>query len=171
MARSSCPICRSPHHRLGRRPVLGALAAAPRTIARALGHARRARLARRPARGEWSAVEVLAHLLDAEVTLGFRIRKIAAEPGAVMVAWDQEKWTERLRHRRAGATGLLAAYAALRAANVAQARRLAPAARALRGRHPEYGPISLGQMLEHFAEHDLVHRDQIRSTLRALGRR
>jgi hypothetical protein len=31
-------------------------------------------------------VEVLAHLLDAEVTLGFRVRKAAAEPGGLLVA-------------------------------------------------------------------------------------
>jgi uncharacterized damage-inducible protein DinB len=171
MARSACPMCRTPHHRLGRRNVLGALAAAPGTIARAVGRARGRTLARRPARGEWSVVEVLAHLLDGEVTVGFRIRKIAAEPGTAVVAWDQEKWTERLRHRRADARQVLDAYAALRAANVAQARRLAPAARRLRGRHPEYGPISIAQVLEHFAEHDLNHLEQIRATLRSLASR
>jgi hypothetical protein len=44
---------------------------------------------------EWSVVEILAHLLDGEVALGFRIRKVAAEPGAALVPWDQEKWTGR----------------------------------------------------------------------------
>jgi uncharacterized damage-inducible protein DinB len=171
MARSACPICRAPHHRLGRRNVVKALAAAPRAIARAIGRGSRRALGRRPAPREWSVTEVLAHLLDAEVAMGFRIRKIAAEPGSVIVAWDQEKWTEGLRHRRADARAALAAYAALRAANVELARRLAPVQRKLRGRHPEYGPISVGQMLEHFAEHDLNHLGQIRSTLRAAARR
>jgi len=63
---------------------------------------------------------VLGHLLDAEVTLGFRIRKLAAEPGGTIVAWDQEKWTAGLRHQRGDARTLFAAYAALRAANVEQ---------------------------------------------------
>ena len=122
-----CRICRSPHHRLGRRNVMAALAAAPRALARALGRASRERLARRPAPGEWSPTEVMGHLLDAEVTLGFRIRKLAAEPGGAIVAWDQNRWTEGLRHRRADVRTVLAAYSALRAANVEQVRRLSPA--------------------------------------------
>src|SRR5206468_2003588 len=79
---------------------------------------------------EWSAIQVLGHLLDAEVTLAFRIRKLAAEPGGAIVAWDQEKWTDGLRHHRADARTLLAAYTALRAANLEQVRRLSPAQRA-----------------------------------------
>src|ERR1700704_2123406 len=66
---------------------------------------------RGPAAGEWSATEVLGHLLDAEVTLGFRIRKLAAEPGGTIVAWDQEKWTVGLRHQRGDARTLFAGYA------------------------------------------------------------
>src|SRR2546428_1634011 len=70
------------------RNTLTALAAAPRAIRRALGRASRLRLTRRPGPDEWSAVQVLGHLLDAEVTLAFRIRKLAAEPGGAIVAWD-----------------------------------------------------------------------------------
>jgi uncharacterized damage-inducible protein DinB len=160
-------MCRTPHHRLGRTRVLTALATAPRALRRALGRASRRRLARRPARGEWSPTEVLGHLLDAEVTLAFRLRKLAAEPGGAIVAWDQEKWTAGLRHRRADPRGLLAAYVALRAENLAQWRRLAPAQRRAAGRHPEYGRLRVDQMLEHWAEHDLNHLAQIRAALRA----
>lgn len=162
-----CRICRAPHHRLGRRRVIDALAAAPRALARALGRASGRRLARRPARGEWSATEVLGHLLDAEVTLGFRIRKLAAEPGAPVVAWDQDRWTDGLRHRRADARTLAAAYGALRAANVEQVRRLSPAQRRAAGRHPEYGRLRVDEILGHWAEHDLNHLEQIRAALRA----
>jgi uncharacterized damage-inducible protein DinB len=162
-----CRICRSPHHRLAGRSVMAALAAAPRAIARALGRASRRRLARRPARGEWSATEVLGHLVDAEVTLGFRIRKLAAEPGATIVAWDQDRWTVHLRHRLADARTLAAAYAALRVANVEQVRRLTPARRRAAGRHPEYGRLRIDEILNHWAEHDLNHLEQIRAALRA----
>jgi hypothetical protein len=92
MARATCPMCRTPHHRLGGAPVLVSLAAGPRRIARAVPRGRAPRLRRRPQPREWSVVEIFAHLLDAEVALGFRIRTLAAEPGAAIVAWDQEQW-------------------------------------------------------------------------------
>jgi hypothetical protein len=161
----ACPMCRIPHHRLGRRNVVGALVSAPRALRRVIGRASRRRLGLRPARREWSATEVLGHLLDAEVTLAFRIRKLAAEPGGSIVAWDQEKWTDGLRHQRGDARTLLEAYAALRAANVEQVRRFTPAQRAAAGRHPEYGRLRVSEMLEHWAEHDLNHLEQVRAAL------
>ena len=83
----------------------------------------------------------------------------------MIVAWDQERWTKELRHRRGDARTLLEAYAALRAANVEQVRRLTPAQRAAAGRHPEYGRLRVREMLEHWAEHDLIHLAQIRTAL------
>jgi uncharacterized damage-inducible protein DinB len=171
MARPTCPLCRETHHRLGRTPVLKALAAGPRRIARAVARGRGRRLRRRPAPREWSVVEVLAHLLDGEIALAFRIRKIAAEPGSVLVAWDQEVWTPGLRHRRADARQVLTAFTALRADTVALLRRLTPAPRRAAGRHPEYGRVRIGQFLEHWAEHDLLHREQIETTLEQLAAR
>jgi DinB family protein len=167
----ACPMCRIPHHRLGRRNVLAALASAPRALRRVVSRASRRRLGRRPAPREWSATEIVGHLLDAEVTLAFRIRKLAAEPGGVIVAWDQEKWTGGLRHQRGDARTLLDAYAALRAANVEQARRFTPGQRAAAGRHPEYGRLRVSEMLEHWAEHDLNHLAQIRAALALSGAR
>jgi hypothetical protein len=133
--------------------------------------ARGPRLRRRPAPREWSIVEVPAHLLDAEVTLGFRVRTAAAEPGGVLVAWDQDKWAAGLRHRRADPRATLAAFAALRADTVALVRRLTPAQRRAYGRHPEYGRLRVDQLLAHWAEHDLNHLPQIQTTLKALARR
>lgn len=164
-------MCRESHHRLGRTPVRSALALGPRRIARAVARGRGARLRRRPAPREWSVVEVLAHLLDGEIALGFRIRKIAAEPGSTLAPWDQEKWTPGLRHRRAHARTVLAAFAALRADTLALLRRLTPAQRRAAGRHPEYGRLRIDQLLAHWAEHDLLHLEQIQATLRQLAAR
>ena len=110
-------------------------------------------------------MEVLAHLLDAEVTLGFRVRKAAAEPGGLLVAWDQEKWTDGLRHRRADPAATLAAFSALRADTLALLRRLTPAQRRAAGTHPEYGRLRVDQLVAHWAEHDLLHLEQIQTTL------
>jgi uncharacterized damage-inducible protein DinB len=164
-------MCREEHWRLGRQNVIGSLAAAPRRLAASLRRARGPRLRRRPAPRQWSIVEVLAHLVDAEVTLSFRVRKAAAEPGGVLGAWDQDKWTAGLHHRRADPRATLAAFTALRADTVALARRLTPTQRRAFGRHPEYGRLRVDQLFAHWAEHDLNHLAQIRTTLATLARR
>ena len=38
------------------------------------------------------------------------------------------------------------------------------------GRHPEYGRLRIDQMLHHGAEHDLIHLEQIQTTLEQLAR-
>lgn len=170
MTPTPCPMCSSTHPRLGRRRPLDALRAAPGAVARAVGRAPRARLDRRPAPAEWSVTEVLGHLLDAEVALAFRVRKGAAEPGAPIVPFHQEKWTEGLRHRQADPRRTLAAWTALRATTVDLAGRLTPAQRRGTGISPLAGPLTVDQLLTHFAEHDLIHLEQIRATLAARGR-
>ena len=151
--------------------MLPSLATGPRKIARAVGRTRGTRLRRRPQPREWSVVEILAHLLDAEIALGFRVRSAAAEPGGPLVAWDQDRWTAGLHHRRAEPRTTLAAFAALRANTVALLRRLSPRQRRAAGRHPEYGALRIDQILHHWAEHDLIHLEQIQATLKTLASR
>jgi len=171
MATAPCPMCRSAHTRLGSVRPLKALRAAPARLARVLGRVPRRRLARRPARGEWAVGEVLSHLADAEIALAFRIRKIAAEPRGPLVAWDQERWAEGGRYRRTPVREALATFAALRRSNLAYVSRLSAAQKRQHGRHPEYGRLTIPQMLAHWAEHDLNHIGQIRAAHRRLSGR
>ncbi|HET7876492.1 MAG TPA: DinB family protein [Methylomirabilota bacterium] len=169
MTSSRCPICRSPHHRLGKTRPLAALRAAPGKLAAALRRAPRRLVGRRPARGEWAITEVLCHLADAEVALGFRVRKLAAEPGAAIPAWDQERWADEGHYRRTPAAEALRTFTGLRRANLAYAGRLRRSQWRHHGRHPEYGRITIAQLFAHWAEHDLNHLEQMRKTLAALA--
>jgi uncharacterized damage-inducible protein DinB len=168
---ATCPICRSAHLRLGPARPTAALRRAPARLARALSRVPPRLVARRPARGEWAVTEVLCHLADAEIALAFRIRKIAAEPGGPLVAWDQDRWADRGGYRRTPAREALATFAALRRANLAYLGRLSPAQERQHGRHPEYGRLTIPQMLAHWAEHDLNHLEQIRAAHRQLSGR
>ena len=171
MAARRCPICRAPHHRLGNDNPLRALKRAPAGFAGLLRRAPRRLLSRRPGRGQWSVGEVMAHVADAEVSVAFRLRKIACEPGAVIPAWDQDRWAEGGRYRRTPPAEPLGVFSALRRANLAYASRLGPAQRGHHGRHPEYGWLTIRQVLTHLAEHDLNHLEQMRSALSSLARR
>jgi len=112
--------------------------------------------------------EVLSHLADAEVALAFRLRKIAAEPRGVLVAWDQDRWAEGGRYRRTPSGEALATFTTLRRSNLAYVGRLSPAQKRQHGRHPEYGRLTIPQMLAHWADHDLNHLEQIRDAHRRL---
>ena len=50
-------------------------------------------------------------------------------------------------------------------------RRLSPRQRRAAGRHPEYGGLRIDQILDHWAEHDLIHLEQIQATLKTLASR
>jgi uncharacterized damage-inducible protein DinB len=166
---TTCPMCRAAHFRLGAARPLAALRRAPGRLARALARVPPRLLARRRGRGEWAVTEVMCHLADAEIALAFRIRKIAAEPGGALVAWDQDRWADRGGYRRTPAREALATFAALRRANLAYVRRLGAAQKRQHGRHPEYGRLTIPQMLAHWAEHDLNHPEQIRAAHRRLS--
>jgi len=115
--------------------------------------------------------EVLSHLADAEIALAFRIRKIAAEPREALVAWDQDRWADGGGYRRTPLPEALATFVALRRSNLAYVGRLNAAQKAQHGRHPEYGRLTIPQLLDHWAEHDLNHLEQIRAAHRRLADR
>lgn len=167
----TCPMCRAPHALLGRARPLTALRRAPARLARAVRRVPRRLVARRPGRGEWAVAEVLSHLADAEIALAFRIRKIAAEPRQVLVAWDQDRWADGGGYRRTPPGEALATFVALRRSNLAYVGRLRAAQKAQHGRHPEYGRLTIPQLLDHWAEHDLNHLAQIRAAHRRLSSR
>lgn len=171
MPRERCPMCRMSHHRFGRTRPLVALGRAPGRIAALIRRVPRRLVARRPARGSWAINEVMCHLADAEVAPAFCIRKIASEPGSVISAWDQERWAEGGRYRRTPVREAPETFARLGAANLASLGRRSAAPRSQHGRHPEYGRITIRQLLEHWAEHDLNHLGQMRAALASLDGR
>jgi uncharacterized damage-inducible protein DinB len=169
MATAAYPMCRAPHTRLGSVRPLAALRAAPARIARALRRVPRGLVTRRPARGEWAVSEVVSHLADAEIALAFRIRKVATEPRQLLVAWDQDRWADGGQYRRTPLRETLTTFTTLRRSNLAYVARLSAAQRRQHGRHPEYGRLTILQMLAHWADHDLNHLEQIATAHRRLS--
>jgi hypothetical protein len=48
--------------------------------------------------GKWNIRTILVHLADAEAVLQERIKRVIAEPGQVIWAFDQDKWCEALAY-------------------------------------------------------------------------
>src|SRR5215470_4640211 len=51
-----------------------------------------AKLRKRPAPEKWSIGEILAHLADVEIVVGWRVRAILGAPGTPIQAFDQDSW-------------------------------------------------------------------------------
>ncbi len=118
----------------------------------------------------WSAFDIVGHLIDGEETDWIPRARIILAQGA------ERRFTpfDRYRHlRRAAGTALgdrLDRFAALRAENIATLRGwvLTPAQLALTGEHPEFGSVTLVQLLSTWVAHDLDHLMQI---ARVMGKR
>src|SRR5438067_11105825 len=71
-----------------------------RIVAEALVGATDEELDGRPARGKWSAREVVHHLADSEMTAAIRARLLVAVDHPQIVGFDQEDFARKLHYER-----------------------------------------------------------------------
>jgi hypothetical protein len=119
----------------------------------------------RPAAGEWSILEVLGHILDAEVTSAGRYRWILAHDEPPLIGYDQDLWVERLHHQDGDPEEMLALIEALRASHLRLWAESSERDRARIGIHSERGPESFDLLFRLLAGHGLFHLGQMRRTL------
>jgi DinB superfamily len=125
----------------------------------------------RPAPGEWSALEALGHVVDAEVVSSARYRFIVAHDEPPLIGYDQDLWVRGLHHNDDDPSALLDQFEAMRLANVAMWRRSSPADRGRVGMHEERGAESYELTFRLISGHDRVHLAQARHALRDAQRR
>lgn len=113
-----------------------------------------------PAPGKWSAAEIVCHLADCELVMGFRLRQTLAEDGPTIQPFDQEKWAAS--YPGVSASEALESLTALRKWNLRLIRASLPAAGARLMTHPERGTMTLETLIETWAGHDLNHLAQLR---------
>ena len=125
-------------------------------------------LRKRPAPAEWSVLELLGHLVDAETVMSGRFRWTVSQDQPPLLGYDQDQWVARLRHNDDQPDELLAVFSALRAANLQLWRRSSSDDRQRVAMHAERGPESYDLMFRMLAGHDRFHLNQMRETLRQL---
>jgi uncharacterized damage-inducible protein DinB len=124
-------------------------------------------LAKQPAPGKWSIQEILAHLADTEIVMGYRMRRILETNGVAIDAFDQNRWAEIGRYAEVPASESLDRVRSLRRTHVTLLRSLTPAQLAHTGMHAERGPESVAHLSRLWAGHDLNHRAQIEKIVKA----
>jgi hypothetical protein len=127
-------------------------------------------LRERPERGEWSALECVAHIVDAEVVYSGRYRWILAHDTPELIGYDQDRWIERLHTPIEEPDDLLALFEPLRRANLALWTSTPVELRDREGLHRERGPESYGLSFTLVAGHDLLHLAQARRALAGVRR-
>ena len=142
------------------------LAATPGRLRSLVANVPDAQLRARPTPERWSIMEQLAHLTDADLVIGFRVRAILGAPdGVPIAAYDQDRWQQSMRYNDRELAPTLDAFSAIRDFNLRLYRSLDEAAMNKYGLHAERGQESVRTVIQMNAGHDLNHLRQIEAIL------
>ena len=119
----------------------------------------------RPAADKWSVSEIVAHLGDAEIVTGFRMRLILGAPGAPIAAYDQDSWMTSGHYEKRDPRKSVEQFRVLREANLALLESLTPEQWKHYGMHSERGQEAIELMVQMAAGHDINHLRQIEEIL------
>jgi uncharacterized damage-inducible protein DinB len=145
--------------------LLEAYKAAPGRLRAALGGLSEDELHQHSRPGKWSVVEIVIHMTDSELVGATRMRMSLAQPGAPFVGYNQDTWAEALDYQSYTSEEMntvLDLFKRLRQTTYRLlAQTPAEAWRQRGGIHPEYGAITLRNLLELYADHGERHIGQI----------
>ncbi len=116
----------------------------------------------KPDPNRWSIHEIVVHLTDSEANCYVRCRRFVAEPGTSVMAYDQDKWAEKLNYHAQNLEDALTLFGLLRKSNAAvlkSASREAWETHTIE--HPEAGTMSMDRFLEIYERHTLGHIRQM----------
>jgi len=142
-------------------------AAAPARLAKLLKGVSPAKARKRPAPNKWSIAEIVAHIGDTELVVGYRIRAIAGAPGTQIIGFDQDAWVTALHYHKRDLRKSFDQYRGLREANLALLKSLGPEQWKSWGNHSERGQESIETIVRMTAGHDINHFQQIERILAA----
>jgi hypothetical protein len=111
----------------------------------------------------WSAYDIVGHLVHGERTEWMGRARMILESGETRM-FDRFDRLAQERESQGKTLGqLLDEFADLRSQNLGELRawNLQPEDLERRGRHPGFGPVTLGQLLATWPAHDMTHLHQI----------
>ena len=109
--------------------------------------------------GKWSARQLLTHLAQSEIALGYRARMTLTAPGYAAQPFDQDAWMGR--ETATSGHDALDGFLGAAALNVALFASLSDADRAITLSHPEYGSLTVDWIIHQMAGHQIHHLRQL----------
>ena len=107
--------------------------------------------------GCWSIREHLVHIADSEANNYIRCRRLIAEPGEQLMAYDENAWSRSPFYSDQGVDDALALFRLLRSQTYTLIRSLPDDAWSNTCHHPENGDMSLDDWLEVYESHIPEH--------------
>ena len=145
------------HHDL-----LDALKATPETLTGLLSGVSQAQASSAKGGDEnWSVVEVVCHLRDAEEISLQRMQAMRDQENPPITAYDQEALARQRNYRSADLRSALAGFISFRQQYITALSALTPAEWDRPGEHNEIGQITILFHTIHHASHDAIHCAQI----------
>ena len=109
--------------------------------------------------GKWTARQILTHLAQSEVALGYRARMALTTPGYTAQSFDQDVWMAR--EPATSGHDALDAFLGMAAMNIALFASLSEVDRASALSHPEYGSLTVDWIIHQMAGHQIHHCRQL----------
>ena len=122
---------------------------------------------------KWSIHEIVIHTADSEMQGTFRIRKLWSEPSSMLPVYDQDAWVRKVDYQGEDAAArerALTLLALFREQSLSLFRRATAEDWEKSGTHPDYGTVTLRNLLELYADHVERHVEQILESRARLGR-
>lgn len=115
---------------------------------------------------EWSVVEVICHLRDAEERALERMRLIRDKVDPHLTSYDQERWARERNYAVASLREALTAFVRFRELHTAELAKLPAQEWERTGQHEEQGGITISSHALHLVSHDMIHAAQIARQLK-----
>jgi hypothetical protein len=153
---------------LDKKDPLKVLRSTPKRIERMINGISRSVLVKRTAPKRWSVAEIVAHLAETELVLGWRYRSIAEKNGVPLQPFDQDIWAANTQYGTCGILDMLELFTVLRKANLNFLASLPKKKWSNFGLHQERGKETIRHIVHLEAGHDLNHMKQIEAIVRKL---
>ena len=121
----------------------------------------------KPAPKEWSVHQVVVHLADSETNGYLRARRLVAEPGQPLMAYDQDVWADKLDYHNQSTEDALELTRFVRKIAYNFIKNLPNEVWSNTAVHPEYSePYTFEKWLRIYANHPREHAGQITENYR-----
>lgn len=121
----------------------------------------------KPTPADWSVHEIIIHIADSESNAALRARKLIAEPGSVLMGYDQDVWTNILNYHEHNLEDALEVTRLARKTTYELLKRQPDEVFSYAVVHPEYeAPYTFEKWIELYSAHIPGHIEQIRNNVK-----